>query len=460
MIQERSEIYLDQFVDCLEGLLDGIDLLYGAEVTLTLHNIQPLLKFILLYKVGGMLEGCFGWIKNELSMVNLFTFLKVGLFVKTIDCEDVLRLCKEFILTCSADELLDASETWSIDEKVFSFILDEELLSVTLPTVANWVSCESRVVMVLDRVEKCRLQKILSQIPTLANSEALPPIHEAAALSQADMKSSNPTLQLLNKMQEVCDNLSTSKRVFRLSSFILVQNYLQTERVPIPKLFHQPQYDSMSLLKDTLWRHFDCHQIASLCNHHQIEGFFFAEIVLDWVRFTEPTEERAEQLWGIVGATKISKAYLQVVRNSFSLAYPKAKMGMAQGKNVYMFRADSYKNPERLVRSLTGSDSPTSISMEVDCKVKACEVQPKSKHCKVFQLSDTTPCYQLEVEGAVGPRHYHHDIIHHWYATELKDRRRVLLSFSTNTMAEVIEKVRISRGIRLHFLQPTSLLKD
>ena len=122
MIQERSEIYLDQFVDCLEGLLDGIDLLYGAEVTLTLHNIQPLLKFILLYKVGGMLEGCFGWIKNELSMVNLFTFLKVGLFVKTIDCEDVLRLCKEFILTCSADELLDASETWSINEKVFSFI--------------------------------------------------------------------------------------------------------------------------------------------------------------------------------------------------------------------------------------------------------------------------------------------------------------------------------------------------
>ena len=106
---------------------------------------------------------------------------------------------------------------------------------------------------------------------------------------------------------------------------------------------------------------------------------------------------------------------------------------------------------------------PTSISMADECKVKACDKKSRSKHCiKVFQLSDTTctPCYQLEVEGPVGPRHYHHDIIHHWYATELKERRRVLLSFSTNTMAEVIEKVRISRGIRLHFLQPTSLLKD
>ena len=445
-------------MDCLEGLLDGIDLLYGAEVTLTLHNIQPLLKFSLLYKVGGMLEGCFGWIKNELSMVNLFTFLKVGLFVKTIDCEDVLRLCKEFILTCSADELLDASETWSINEKVFSFILDEELLSVTLPTVANWVSCESRVVMVLDRVEKCRLQKILSQIPTLANSEALPPIHEAAALSQADIKSSNPTLQLLGKMQEVCDNLSTSKRVFRLSSFILVQNYLQTERVPIPKLFHQPQYDSMSLLKDTLWRHFDCHQIASLCNHHQIEGF-----VLDWVRVTEPTEEKAEQLWGIVAVSRICKEYLKVVRNSLSLASPEADMPMPQGKNEYRFVADCYNDTDKVVDSLTGSVS-TSIYMDtVECKLRNCNKPPECTNCKVFKLSDTTPCYQ---PAAVGPGHVQRDITTHWYATELKvetrewkDDTRVLLSFVTNTMAEVITKIRFSKKITLHFLQPKRLSK-
>ena len=78
MIQNQAEICLDQFTDCLEGLLDGIDLLYGAEVTLTLHNIQPLLKFILHYKVEGMLEGCLGWIKKErLSMANLFTFWTV-----------------------------------------------------------------------------------------------------------------------------------------------------------------------------------------------------------------------------------------------------------------------------------------------------------------------------------------------------------------------------------------------
>ena len=43
---------------------------------------------------------CLGWVKRELSLVNLFTFCKIGVFVKSIDCEDVLKSCKEFILTC------------------------------------------------------------------------------------------------------------------------------------------------------------------------------------------------------------------------------------------------------------------------------------------------------------------------------------------------------------------------
>ena len=93
-----------------------------------------------------MLEVCLGWVKKELSMENLFTFYKMGLFVKSIDCEDVLKSCKEFILTCTADELLDFSKNWSEDENLISntwseddnlikFMLDKEMLSVTLPTV-------------------------------------------------------------------------------------------------------------------------------------------------------------------------------------------------------------------------------------------------------------------------------------------------------------------------------------
>ena len=209
------------------------------------------------------------------------------------------------------------------------------MLHVTLPTITNWVNSESNVVMVLDRVDECGLQETLSQIPTPLPKVKKPAHQKAARIGQADTKSSNPVLQLLEKMQGLkCDTFSSSKRVCMLLSFILGQNYLQVE-----KLFHQPQSDSLTVLKNLKpkrWRKFDCHQIASLCNHHRLEGFFFAEIVLDWVRVTEPSEERAEQLWGIVGGTKVSK----VVRNYFSLAlYPKAKMEMAQENNVYNYRS-------------------------------------------------------------------------------------------------------------------------
>ena len=452
-------------MDCLEGLLDGIDLLYGAEVTLTLHNIQPLLKFSLLYKVDGIIEGCLGWIKKKLSIVNLFTFLKVGLFVKSVevDHEDILGLCKQFILTTTADELLDASETWTEckDETLVNFLLDKDMLHVTLPTITNWVNSESNVVMVLDRVDECGLQKTLSQIPTPLHKVKKPAHQKAARIGQADTKSSNPVLQLLEKMQGLCDTFSSSKRVSMLLSFILGQNYLQVE-----KLFHQPQSDSLTVLKNLQpkrWRKFDFHQIASLHYHHRLEGFFFAEIVLDWVRVTEPTEEKAEQLWGIVAVSRICKEYLKVVRNSLSLASPEADMPMPQGKNEYRFVADCYNDTDKVVDSLTGSVS-TSIYMDtVECKLRNCNKPPECSNCKVFKLSDTTPCYQ---PAAVGPGHVQRDITTHWYATELKvetrewkDDTRVLLSFVTNTMAEVITKIRFSKKITLHFLQPKRLSK-
>ena len=122
--------------------------------------------------------------------------------------------------------------------------------------------------MVLDRVEKLGLQVTLSKIPAKSDTLYLPtgvkrPRKEPEA--EVDIKSSNRVLQLLEKMQGVCDSLSSSKRVCRLlSSFIFGRNYLQPKTVPICKLFHQPQSDFMSVLKDKLWRNFYFHQVAAL----------------------------------------------------------------------------------------------------------------------------------------------------------------------------------------------------
>jgi len=167
MIQKQSEIYLDEFTDCLEGLLDGIDLLYGAEITLSLQNIQPLLKFSLIYKIEGVFEVCLQWVKKELSMVNLFTFCKIGLFVKSVEVErgEVLGACKDFILTSTAEDLLEVSKNWPQDENVINFLFDKDMLSVTMATITNWVNTESKVVMVLDKIEEGELQAPLAKLP-------------------------------------------------------------------------------------------------------------------------------------------------------------------------------------------------------------------------------------------------------------------------------------------------------
>ena len=48
--------------------------------------------------------------------------------MKSIDCGDILRSCKEFILTCSADELLDVSKMWyNDDDAVFNILLDKDI---------------------------------------------------------------------------------------------------------------------------------------------------------------------------------------------------------------------------------------------------------------------------------------------------------------------------------------------
>ena len=419
-------LYLDQFTDCLEGLLDGIDLLYGAQVTLSLHNIQPLLKFSLLYKVEGVLKVCLEWINKELSMVNLFTFCKVGLFVRSVDCEDVLRSCKEFIMTSSADELLDVSKGWSEDENVINFLLDKEMLSVTLPTVTNWVSNESKVVMVLDRIEECGLEE-----------------------EMAKLRNPNESLNMMAKMHDLCETVPNLKHVYKIQSYITSKCQLTLK--PLVQLV-LPDY-SLNLLKSLkpkLWRSYDCEQVMLLYRQYQLKSVYFAEIALDWICFTNPSKEDLTLMWGVLKNLKISESYLSELRSSVESynaehVIPRSEES-AIVDDIYM---SVYSDNSAVIQTIlanTGTDR--TVHMMADCSIKSCTIG--TKHATTFTLSDTLPCYQLGLEGGTG--HYHHDKLQHWFTTEEKYGKRVLLSFVTNTMAEVIDKVKVSENIHLHNL--------
>ena len=408
---------------------------------------------------------CLGWVKKGLSMVNLFTFCKMGLFVKSIDCEDVLKSCKEFILTCTADELLDVSKTWSEDDNLISktwseddnligktwseddnlisktwseddnlisktwreddnlikFMLDKEMLSVTLPTVTHWISTESRVVMVLDEIEECGLQEEMA-------------------------KMSNVTLELMAKMFEICKEGLNMKRVYKLQTYIMSQS--QPPLRPVVQL----EIDSGSLLeylKPKRWREFNLDQITSLHHHYKIEDFFFAEISLDWISSTKPAQPAVGQLWDIIVQSNIFYHYLVALRTSIqfydaNLDIP--NVDIKAGK----YNPVRYPDSGNIKQTLTGSGSANDLHMVADCRFKDCILE--SEHGTTFKLTDTIPCYQLGVEG-VANAHYHHDKVFHWYGTEEKKGERVMISFVTNTMAEVIERVGASEKIHLYSLE-------
>ena len=367
-------------------------------------------------------------------MENLFTFYKMGLFVKSIDCEDVLKSCKEFILTCTADELLDFSKTWSEDDNLISntwseddnlikFMLDKEMLSVTLPTVTEWVSTESRVVMVLDGIEECGLQEEMA-------------------------KMSNATLELMTKMFGICEEGLNMKRVYKLQTYIMSQS-------PPPRPVVQLEIDSGSLLeslKPKRWRNFSLDQITSLHHHYKIEDFFFAEISLDWISSTKPAQPAVGQLWDIIVQSKVSYHYLVALRASIqfydaNLDIPIVNVDIKADK----YTAVHYTKSDDIKQKLTGSGSDKELLMYGDCTFEDCILE--SINGKMFKLTDTIPCYQLGVEGMPNIVHYHHEEVVHWYGSEEQKGERVMMSFVTNTMAEVIERVRASENVRLYHLK-------
>ena len=301
-------------------------------------------------------------------------------------------------------------------------MLDKEMLSVTLPTVTHWISTERNVVMVLDEIDECGLQEEMA-------------------------KMSNVTLELMAKMFEICEEGLNMKRVYKLQTYIMSQP--QPPLRPVAQL----EIDSGSLLeylKPKRWREFSLDQITSLHHHYKIEDFFFAEISLDWISSTKPAQPAVGQLWGIIVQSKISDKYLVALRtsiqfNNANLDIPTVNVDIKADK----YTAVRYSNSDTIKQKLTGSGSANAIVMAADCRFEDCIIE--SKHGKTFKLTDTIPCYQLGVEGGANA-HYHHDKVFHWYGTEEKKGERVMVSFVTNTMAEVIERVGASEKIHLYSL--------
>ena len=287
--------------------------------------------------------------------------------------------------------------------------------------------------MVLDVIEECGLQTEMA-------------------------KMSNVTLELMAKMFEICETVPILKQVYKLQTFIMSQSR------PLPRPVVELEIDSGSLLeylKPKRWREFNLDQITSLHHHYKIEDFFFAEISLDWISSTKPAQPAVGQLWDIIVESKISDEYMVALRTSIQfydadLDIPTVNVDIKADKYTAICYSDSdaikhyIKHYSKQELTCSGSDNNIHMIMTADCWLKDCFL--KSLRGTTFKLTDTIPCYQLGVEELTDV-HYHHDKVFHWYGTEEKEGERVMISFVTNTMAEVIERVETSEEIHLYSLE-------
>ena len=439
-------MYFDEFTDCLEGLLDCVDLLYGADVTLTMDNIQAVLKFGVLYKVSNMVACGLAWVKDELSMTNFFSFCRIGLFIKSVDCTEdkVLTGCKNFILNHSSSDLLEISKSWPEDKNVVSFLFDKDLLEVTLPTITSLINSEKKASAIMDMIEELDLQN-----PTIG-------------VELTDLQ------EMTAKINEVCKTVPNLKRVISLMT-TLGKRAIEKITVVEPTA-KRIRFNSVTLLKNMkskAWRSFDKDELLAMDFRHNSHHFFYAEIVLDWINFNRPRLEVTDELWKSIKQENLNYAYIANLWYSMSSHHPLGLFPFGYAREAepkeqpydyykYMGPMGRYADTDAIkdkLRRASNQELPFSFR---ECLVKECHIQ--TIHKVVFKLMPGIPCYKLaaEPEDAVVrtlPGHYHHDKLKHFYAT-MEDQfgERVMLSFVTNTIGEVYKAVRASRNIELHFL--------
>ena len=272
-----------------------MDLLYGADVTLTMDNIQAVLKFGVLYKVSNMVACGLAWVNGKLSMTNLFSFCRIGLFIKSVDCTEdkVLTHCKNFILNHSSSDLLEISKSWPEDENVVSFLFDKDLLEVTLPTMTSLINSEKEVSDVMDKFESLDLKKLLP-----------------LKLSQFQ--------EMAVKMNEVCETVPNLKRINRWMLTLgkhTIDNI--TTQEPAAKRIRFDSATILKSMKNKAWRTFDKNKILALDFRHNDDHFFYAEIVLDWISFTKPCLLVVQELWGSIKQGCLQYGYVQYLWNFF-----------------------------------------------------------------------------------------------------------------------------------------------
>ena len=184
-----------------------------------------------------------------------------------------------------------------------------------------------------------------------------------------------------------------------------------------------------------------------LALNSDLDHFVYAEILIDWIRFTSPVQLVVDELWRSINQQELSYWYLLVLRNSI-IVLQRYVLPDVREQGTYKYQSGELSNCKEIKTELQKGCKQFGFSVR-RCNVDGCNLT--TSHRTIFQLSDNFHGYQLGVEGP-GDDHYHHDRIKHYFADEYVGGRWILLSFVSNTLEEVLDKIKDSKNVTLNYL--------
>ena len=139
----------------------AVQLLYGRDVDITLDNIMIIVKFAARFKIKKMFLLGKAWVKEHLSVENLFCLIELALVIQDDAFLTLADICQAFIRDHVRDDLVKLCETWPLENNsaMIKFLIQGDILYNVLPVLKMWISNDEQVRIVIEELEKKDLVK-------------------------------------------------------------------------------------------------------------------------------------------------------------------------------------------------------------------------------------------------------------------------------------------------------------
>ena len=408
LVAKNTEIYLDDFINDVDGVQDCLEFLYGAEVELNTDNIQSIIKFSIKFEIESLYKISIQWITDKIfDLDDLYMFLNIGLMAQSMheDKKDILDVCHERI-KCDFKDVLVV--TWPLEDTCFNvikFLMQKDLLQYTLSIIIAWVQNDSHIKLILDHAEDKDITEEL--------------------FGRGD-----DSIELARVMSDKVENVETSRKVIRLAStgFKVISG---SEQKKCLKDLIFDEYSSFSV-----GRIIDTEELYAL-EHHA-----FVEIAADWIVKKRPrvSQNDLAALSSRIKPKELNKIYMTYVQKMISWNSGNVIPGVTDlSEDKYGYSRAVWC----ICRSRDSHSMLTDDQLSCLLKMDFFTLKLKCKQCDNMgwakvKLSDGVPCYEIYKYSTLNE----HCIVKHWTLEWFYRGSYQQFSLITNRTSDVIEKIK------------------